>query len=485
MKPALALGGGARPAGWNARPRATPGIDEPPLPQPARPIVVPAMVEQALANGLTVTVSERHDLPLVSALLLVRAGPELDPPDRAGLAALTATLATKGAQRGRAQVSASAIAQQAEALGGTIDSASGWRASTLAMTVTTTRLPAALALIADLLRRPTLAADELERARAQALDALRLALADPGEVAAIALRRAWWGASPYGASASAASLAHITRADLQRAHAQTWGPARSVLVLAGDITPSAALALADRMLGDWRDAGTAPAPLAAAPPQPLAPALLRIDLPGAGQCAVAVAAPFAAIGAPERRIAQVGAAVLGGGYSARLNQKIRVDRGLSYGAYSQGESQPGGGMLAAYTQTRGATAAEVLGLMRDEVAHLADAPPAPAELAARQAALAGAFARRMTTTAGLAGLIAGQYAQGRPPDELRRRVDEIMAVTPEQVRDYARTHWTRTALRATVVGDLRMAGTALDEPGALTLPVTALDLAQPGLPAAR
>jgi zinc protease len=239
------------------------------------------------------------------------------------------------------------------------------------------------------------------------------------------------------------------------------------------------------VLGDWRGSGATPVAPESPPPTSAVPALVRIDMPGSGQSGVIVAAPFVPSGASERRIGQVASAVLGGGYSARLNQKVRIERGLSYGASSQAESQPTGGVMVAVAQTQHSTAAEVLGLIRAEIAGIAAAPPPVEELAARQATLTGSFARRMTTTGGLAALMVGQYAQGRALDDLRRYVDEIMAVTPEQVRDFARQRWAREALRAVVVGDLKAAGPALDEADALTVPLTALDLELPGLTPAR
>jgi zinc protease len=468
--------------GGRRRAAATPGVDAPPLPQPARAIAVPALVEQRLDNGLSLVVTERHDLPLVSALLMVRAGPERDPPSRAGMAELTSALLTKGARRGGSIVPATAIAQQAEALGSTIDAGSAWRASTLAMTVATPMLPDALALLADLWRVPTLAADELDRARKQALDDLRVTMGDPAEVAGLAIRRAWWGASPYGTSATAATLGRITRDDVQRFHAQCYRPEQTVLVLAGDTTPEEALVLATRTLGDWRGSNAAAAPEpSASPPRPAVPPLVRIDMPGSGQSGVIVAAPFVPMGSPERLIGQVANAVLGGGYSARLNQVVRIERGLSYGAWSHTESQPGGGVVLAQTQTRHSAAAEVLALMRDEIVRVADVPPSVDELAARQASLTGSFARRLTTTSGLAGMIVNQIAQERPLGELAQYVDGVMAVTAAQVRDFARRHWTTGALRAVAVGDLKAAGPALDEDRALTLSLATLDLGQPAL----
>lgn len=482
---ALGLGAGlAWPALWPAGARAEPGVDEPPPAQPPRPLRLPALHEHRLANGLTVVVAPRQALPVVSITLLVRAGPEADPPGRPGVAAMTSLLWPKGALRGGRPVGASALARQAEALGSALDARSSWGASTLAMTVTRPRLDEALALMADVLRRPLLAADELERARAQVLDGLRVTWNNPGELAALTLRRAYWGAVPHGAVAPAAAVQRLQRGDVlafQRAWVQ---PARVALVLAGDVAPDHGLALAQRLLGDW--AGPAlPSPAAAlAAPAPIDAPLVLVDLPGAGQSGVAVAAPFVAGGSAERRIGLVANAVLGGGYSARLNQEVRIKRGLSYGAFSQAEAHAPGGMVAASTQTHHASAAQVLALLRGEIARLADAPPTADELAARQATLVGAFARRLDTTAGLSGLLVAQLAQGRPLADLAEHVPALQAVTAAQVQDFARRHWAPAALRAVVVGDLAAAGEGLSaavQPQALRLPLAELDLEQPGL----
>lgn len=459
----------------------TPGLDEPPAAQPARAIVVPTMTEQRLANGLTVASSARNDLPLVSITLMVRAGPEQDPPDRAGLAAMTAALLTKGFQRGSVNVSATALAQQAEALGNTLDSSSGWRSSSLSMTVTTTHLSAALGLMAQALRQPSLANDELERARAQALDGLRLALGDPAEVASQVMRRTFWGTSAFGASPTAASLARINRADVQRFHARFYRPEQTVLVLVGDVNAENALALANMLLADWKPAAAAPSDAPVLTKATALPALVRVDMPGSGQTAIVVAAPFVGSGAPDRRIGQVANAVLGGGYSARLNQKVRIEGGKSYGAFSQVESQPDAGALLAVTQTQHATAAEVLAILRGEIVRLADAPPSADELSARSANLVGGLARRLGSNGGVAALMLGQYAQGRPLEELRRYVADITAVTAAQVQAFARARWSAGTLRSVVAGDMSAAGPALDEPGALSLKLPALDLSRPDL----
>lgn len=463
--------------------RATPGVDEPPLPQPPRPLQLPALHQHTLPNGLTVVVAPRPGLPLVSLTLALRAGPEADPAGRPGVADMLATLWPKGATRGGRPVGASDIARQAEALGSPLASRSSWGAATLAMTVTTARAEPALALLADVLRRPLLQADELARARDQALDALRVTLGSPGDVSQLALRRSFWGDVPHGRVAPPAAVQRLQLADLQAFQAAWVRPDQVALVLAGDITPEAGQALAQRLLGDWR-APAAPAPtLRLLPPQPMARPLVLIDLPGAGQTSVAVAAPFVAQGAADRRIGLVANAVLGGGYSARLNQLVRIQRGLSYGASSAAEAFAGGGMVAAQCQTNHPNAAEVLALLQGEITRLAEAPPSAAELAARQATLVGGFARRLETTAGLSAVLVAQWAAGRPLADLSDHVPQILAVTPAQVQAFARQHWQATALRAVVVGDLAAAGDALgaQTPDALRLRMAEVDLEQAGL----
>lgn len=454
---------------------ATPGVDAPPEPGAPRPIVIPPIRQERLPNGLTLLVVPRGGLPLVTASLYVRAGREVDPDDRAGLAILTGTLLTKGTRRGDRDIPAPQIAREAERLGGTLDASTSWRVTSLQTTVTTSRLDAALALLAECMRTPTLAAEEFERARTQALDSLRLTLANPGDVASMAARRAFWGAGPYGASMTPASLQRVTPAQVQAFHRQRYRPAQALLVLVGDVEPERGLELARAHVGSW--SGDAAEQPVVPPPQSRAAPTVIVEMAGAGQSGVVVTAPFSSMAAPDRRIGEVAAALLGGGYSARLNQEIRIKRGLSYGAFGGGEAQTAGGMFVARTQTQNATAMQVAQLMRDELLRAGREEAKAAELAARQATLVGSFTRQLETTGGLADQVASQWFQGRPLEALGRYVDEVLAVTPAQVREYAQRHWRAEALRTVVAGDVP--STAAD--AGRRVPIASLDLEQPAL----
>ena len=155
----------------------------PPAPGPEVAPVVPTPNTQRLANGLTVITVENHALPLVTASLITTGGSSVDGQTRAGLAALTAAVMTEGT----ATRSAAQIDQAAEALGASLSSSAGWDGAQLGLTVRADRLDAALTIVADVARNPALSAEELERQRAIALDAVTVSLSDPGDVARLAV----------------------------------------------------------------------------------------------------------------------------------------------------------------------------------------------------------------------------------------------------------------------------------------------------------
>ncbi len=448
----------------------------PPAPGPAPTLTVPTPSMQTLDNGLQVVSVQRDGLPLVTAQLLLRRGSEFDPPGKAGVSALTAQLLTKGAA-GR---TAPQIAAAAEALGGSLDASAGWDSSEVGITVTTPKLPQALTLLADVVRRPTFDDAELDRARKQALDDLRLALSQPTSLASLAAARAVFGEGAYGHSRAGTptSLAGISRADVQAAHASAYRPDNAILVLTGDISATRAKALAQSSFGDWKapDTGlpTAPAGKGAS----ALPALLVINQPGAGQAGV-VAVHLA----PSRDDAgyytgTVANAVLGGSYSARLNEEIRIKRGLSYGAGSNLDDRRDSGIWRATAQTKNPSAPQVVDLMLGEFARLRDAPVPAAELAARKATLIGGYGRSLETTAGLAGQVGDLAVYGVDLGEVGRYIDRVQAVTPAQIQAYAQAHLGADGTHVVVVGDASKFGAALDKshPGVDTLQADKLDL---------
>ena len=454
----------------------------PPEPAAPRPLSVAPPVEQKLPNGLRVVLAERKGVRLVTAQLLVLSGSETDPAKLAGVASITATLLTRGTH----QHDASALANAAEALGGSLDSAAGWNRSVVSITVAEPLLDPALGLVAEAAMQPAFAQAELDRARTQALDELKVAYAQPGTVASLAAERLLFGAATYGhpADGTPDSLARITRDDLLALHRTYYRPDNAVLVLAGDIDATSARRLAAKHFGAWKKPAKAlPAAAAASAPSPLAARTVLVDMPQSGQAGAVmiVPAPPSRVALAERATGQVTNTVLGAGYSSRLNQEIRIKRGLSYGAGSSLDARRQGGALRASVQTKNESAAEVVGLMQAEFDRLISTPVPADELAARKATVIGGFSRSVETTAGLGAAVAALVVAGVPIDDLGKRIDALGAVSPADVQRYAAANFGADGRRVVVAGDAAKFGSALQKmaPNLVTVKQNALDLENP------
>ncbi len=445
----------------------------PPAPGPAVAAAIPSPVETRLPNGLRVITVEKPGLPLVSAALVVEGGAALDPGDRAGLGALTADLLTKGT----ATRSATEIAEQIESLGASIQSGAEWDGSAVAVTVKSDQLVPALTILADVARNPAFAADELERARAQAIDGVTVQLKDPGALSNMVAARAVFGNQNYGhvLGGTPTSLKGITRDDVVGGYRDSWHPANAALVLVGDVSRADAAALATRLFGDWKAndvvirANEAPTP---------APRVIVVDMPGSGQAGVVVARPGIARDNPAYYSAAVANATLGVGFSSRLNQEIRIKRGLAYGAGSRLDARRMQGPVIASTQTKNPSAPEVVALILAEMKRLGAEPAPAAELDARKAVLVGGFGRRIETTAGIADVLGDYVVASVPLDELGKFVPSVQGVDAAAVQAAARAVLDPASASIVVVGDSKLFVEELRKtyPQLEVIPAASLDL---------
>ena len=451
-------------------------------PPPGAPVKarLPVPVERTLANGLRVIVAKSTDLPLVTAELTVRTGGAADPAGKAGLADLTATLLEKGSG-GR---SATEMARAVEDLGATLDTGASWDGSQLSMDVMADRLDRALPLIADMARRPDFSPAELELARSQSLDDLTVELQEPGTLARYASAVAVFAGAPYGhvLGGDPGSLKRITRQDILALHSAYYRPDNAILVLTGDIDPERGFALAERAFGDWR------APAAALPARPTgapsaAPRVIVIDLPGTGQAAVDVAMPGLARSDPRFYPGLVANDVLGGGYSSRLNEEIRIKRGLSYGAGSSLDARRDVGPFLARVQTKNESAPEVVDLVLSEIRGLGAGKPSAEEVAARQASINGAFGRTVETTSGLAATLSSYAIQDIPLSELAVHDERVQAVTADAAASFVAGALDPAKATVVVAGDAKLFLPQLKAkfPNLEVIPADQLDFDQPSL----
>jgi len=427
------------------RPQVLPSdtpLNIPGLPEPARPkpFTFPQPVEKTLDNGLRIVFVQRNGLPLLTARVLIRSGAEADPQALPGLADFTANLLTKGA----AKLTAPQIAETVEALGGSIESEAGWDGTSVTLSVLSKNAEKAMPILAEVVCQPAFAEEEVERLRAQALDALMVSLQQPGTVAGRAANAALFAGQPYGHASNGTpeSLKAIQRADIVKLHDAFYRPDNTVLILVGDLKADDAFAFAQKFFGDWKKpAGALPEIAASKPAGEIAPVTL-IDMPQAGQSAVEAIGPGIPRKSDEYFAGIVTSTITGGGYSSRLNQEIRIKRGLSYGATAQLDTRRSTGAIVSACQTKNESASEVVQLMKQVFAGMANKPVSKHELETREALLTGAFSRNLETNSGFVAAISRLAMLDVPLDMLNQFIPKVTSITADDVQHFAKAHFT-------------------------------------------
>lgn len=427
---------------------AAPAGLPPPTAAPA-PAPGPAPVERVLANGLRVVAARTGELPLATVLIRFRGGSAVDPTDKSGLTAMTASLGSQGAGGRTAAAITSAMASLGQSYAAHVDTDSTTvRLSGLA------NLGEALPILADIVRRPSFESAAFRQARSRMQEQAAQSLEDTDALADLAVSRLVFGKGPYGRppKGDPFSLARITREDVVRQHARIYRPDNAVLVIAGGIDPAVAVALAERAFGDWSRPTT---PLAAQPGETTASAgrVVLLDAPGMHEATVIVAGRSVRRRDRSFYAVEVANSILGGGFSSRLNEEIRVKRGLTYDATSDVDERRDGGLFSATAEGDIGVAPEIARLMLEQLRSIGSRPPSPGELAARKAALIGKALADGRTGADLADRLADDELYGHGLGELRSYLEGVAAIRPEEVIAAADRLCEPSSTNILVIGD--------------------------------
>lgn len=424
-----------------------------PVPQPPKSAQIPAVKEMKLPNGLRVAVVERKGVPIVSVEVLTLSGASNESETKAGLANMTASLLTKGTKTR----TASQIAEEIEFLGSSISSGAGWNSSVLMVNSMSDKLDKTMAVMADVALNPAFKQEEIDLLKSQTLDGLTFSLKQPGFLASYVASKYSFDEHPAGGTPD--SVKSMTRAEINNFYRKNYLPNNSVLIFTGNITMAEAQKLAQKYFGTWKKGTLAkkterkelledPETL-----QPIADRILIVDLPNSGQSAVSFSKRLSwgrSVDTPLYYPSLVMNSVLGGGYSSRLNQEIRIKRGLSYGAGSSFSWRGNSHNFRASAQTKDVSAAEVAELIVAEIKRLATENVAEPDMIPRKQVLIGNFSRNLETTSGMINAVGELYSLGVSTAELNKYIANVSGVNAEDVKLYAFTNLHR--------GDIIIAG---------------------------
>jgi zinc protease len=422
----------------------------PPVGPPAH-VRFPDIARSALENGLGVWTLIQAAVPVVSITLVLDTGTASDPIDRPGLTGLVADLLDEGAGARDAIELSDALAR----IGSHLEIDTAPDATTLSLTTLARFMPRAMGLLADILTRPHLAAHDLDRVRELRVNRLRQMRRMPGAAGDRALLAALFGSHPYGHGAfgTTRALEAITVDEVRAFWSGAFGPQRTTLIVAGDVTAESSIQAARASFGHW--SGGSPAdPVPPPGPPAVAGHVLVVDRPGTPQSDLRVGHSGPPRRTPAYHQLVTLNAILGGQFTSRINRKLREAMGVTYGARSSFEFRAAAGSFACDASVdAAATTAALLEVLAE--CHEIRSPGSvrPEELARAKASLTRGYVKHFET-AGQLGRAAAQIASfALDEDEYDRFVPNIDAVTEADISATAREFLHPDDAAIVIVGD--------------------------------
>ncbi len=386
-----------------------------------------------LASGAVVTVQETSMTPAVTINATIQAGGVYESLAQNGVAFLTGRVLDRGTARRPADV----IAEQLDERGVSLRVATARHTTTVSCTCLAEDFEDVLAIVLDTVRHPAFPETEVEKRRAETLNALRQDEDNPAVRAIDRLFELLYGPShAYGRRAKGTidSIGALTRDDLAAYHRSRYQPRLTSLVIVGDVDAARALDRAAHELEGWPGA-TAPDP---PPPSPPAGAgRSQSVMVVAGKSQTDIAYGFVSIKRLDPRYYAYWLMnnVLGQfGLGGRLADNIRERQGMAYYAYSALDPSVGEGPLVIRAGVNPLNVARAVAAIDHEVRTLGAEGPTAAELAQSKQYLIGSIPRMLETNAGIASFLQTVEQFGLGLDYDRRLPERLEAVTLDEVR---------------------------------------------------
>lgn len=373
----------------------------------------------ALDNGLTVVVEPMPHMRSAAWTLLLTAGSASDPAGRGGAAQLLHGMVYRGAGGRDARALSDALDDLGVQRGGGV----GAESTTFSGALLADDLEAALALYADIVRRPELPAAELDAERALVLQSIRSLNDNPTQRLFVELNKLYLP-GPFGRSVLGEpdELSAIDHAALTADHAARYRPGGAILSVAGGVEPERVRDAAERLFGDW--SGTPPAPAA---PSTRAEPIYQHFQQDTAQTQIAVAYRSLSMDDPHYYHERLALNVLSGGMAARLFTEVRTKRGLVYSVSAGPRIYKGLGIVLGYAGTQPERAQECIDVLLGELRRIGEGVTADELERARTGLLAALVMQGESSSSRAAAMASDLYLIGRPRtlEEIRGAVESI------------------------------------------------------------
>jgi zinc protease len=439
-----------------AAPQAKPGLRRP-ADFPAKPPIAGALnaklqlphTRHKLANGLQVLVVPNHEVPYVDVQLGLQTGGWTE--SKPGTASMTLSMLTKGTAKFTERELSEKLDAYAISLAGSAD----MDGAEVSAGCLKQYLDRAMDMLASVVREPNFPPAEFEKLRKQVRTSLAMSAVEPASKASKEMRRQLFGIHPYARAVAGEpeDVDALTVADCEQWWKQFPRPEEATLIFAGDITSEEALKLAEKAFGTWTN--SSPAKLPELPPLPTLgkQTIYLVNQPGAVQSQIRIGQRGFLRSDPGMPAATVASSYFGGAFNSRLNEVIRVQKGLTYGANGGFNFARFAGTFVASTFTKTESTAETVKAALTEIDRLRNEAPSTKELDDTKSYFAGSYAAARETPQQIANELWMLELNKLPIDFFEQTLERVAQTDAEACKKLASSRLDPSHMVIVVVGN--------------------------------
>jgi len=383
-----------------------------------------------LKNGMVLLLSEKHEIPMVTVSMAIKAGGVVEPGDKPGLASLTASLLTQGTTKR----TANQISREIDFIGGSLSVSGGDDYASAGLRVLKKDLKTGFDLLSDVLMHPVFDQKEIDRKIKETLAAIQQQKEEPSVIAGEAFTKAVFGSHPYGRTSDdvAEFLPRLTRQDVVDFYSMRYGPNDVIMAVVGDVTEKEIVSLLNEQFKGWKSADRTETDRNK-PPVIGSVVVKKLDK-NITQANIAMGHVGISRENPDYYAVMIMNYILGGGgFSSRLMDNIRDNRGLAYDVHSSFSASKDPGPFRAWMQTKSESANESIDEIFKELKRIRTELVTEKELADAKAYLTGSFPLRMDTYSKIAGMLTAIEIYNLGLDYPQKYPALINAVTREDI----------------------------------------------------
>jgi zinc protease len=415
----------------------------------AQDFKVPAYQKFVLKNGLTVYLMEQHEVPKISVSAIMPAGAIYDG-EKAGLASLTAVALKHGTQN----YTKAKLDEELDFIGASVNTYASKESAGLSADFAAKDKDKVLDIIRELLTAPLFDSSEFSKEKKRVLVRLEQAKESPRNVIGAYFDKFLYGEHVYGniISGTTGTVTGLTTADLKKFYSQNYIPNGAAISIVGDFNSKDMKTLVTKLFSGWKQGKQADAKLAAAPiTKPTENRVLLINKNDAKETTFYIGAPGVSRNNPDYISIEVVNTLFGGRFTSMLNDELRVNTGLTYGASSRFNSLKNGGSFSISTFTAGKTTEAAIDTALSVLKRLHKGVDDNMLTSARNY-VKGQFPPRYETSGQLASLLTQMYWYNFDESYINNFQKNVDGLTTAKAKEIIEKYFPRDKLQIVMVG---------------------------------